>query len=149
MHTSGVGETITKWLIWLTLRPSGPTVQRSLNDWNSTLRLATRVDPYTLQGKLLPVPLKSIEVLRLKRRQDRNSCVHPTDMQAFVYEGGVINNLVCRRFDQWELRSALIIELIQRRKFLCKVYQPRRWRGSLSVWLAITWTDPKLLFQQS
>ena len=32
--------------------------------------------------------------------QDRNSSVHLTDVQVFVYDGGVINNLACRRFDQ-------------------------------------------------
>ena len=60
-----------------------------------TPRLATRVDPNTLQGKFLPVPLKSRDVLCHKNRQDRNSGFHPTRMQAFVYDGSVINNLVC------------------------------------------------------
>ena len=53
-------------------KPLGSTVQRSLNDWNSTPRLAT---PWTLAGS----DLNSRELLRYNYWQDRNSYIYPTD----------------------------------------------------------------------
>ena len=52
-----------------------------------------RVDPHTLQGKLLPVLLKLGEVLHHKHWQDPNSCAHPINVQAWLHshDSGVIN----------------------------------------------------------
>ena len=62
------------------------------------------MDYYSLQGKSLPVPLKSIEVLHHKPCQDHNSPVHSRDVQAFhTCNGDVINDLVHHRFDQSEV----------------------------------------------
>ena len=59
------------------INPPGPLLERSLNDWNSTPRLVTCVDPYTLQAKSLPLPLKSGEVLGHKHWSDLNLSIHP------------------------------------------------------------------------
>ena len=63
---------------------------------------------YTLQRKSLPFPPKLVEVLRHKHWQDRNLCVHPTDVQAFAWWQCYKCQWQCyvrRRFDQWGLRS--------------------------------------------
>ena len=50
-----------------------------------------------------------------------------------VCDGCVINNLVCRCFDQWEQHSGLSLQWIRWSNFLCKVYQSRCWHSPLWV----------------
>ena len=42
------------------------------------------VDPYTLQAKSLPLPLKLGKVLHHKHLSDRNPSIHPRDVKAFM-----------------------------------------------------------------
>ena len=47
------------------------------------------------------------------------------------HDSDVLNNFVCRCFDQSELGSGLIVECIHLSHILCKVYQSCHSRGSL------------------
>ena len=93
----------------------------------------TCVDPYTLQGKSLPVHLN----WRYFATSIGKITTHVFILQTckHSHDGGVITNLVCHHFDQWELWLGLIVEWIRRSNFLCKSHC---WCGHLSE-LAITW----------
>ena len=55
------------------------------------------------------------------------------------YDGDVISNLVCRRFDQWEQWLGLSLEWIGRSNFLCKVYQSHNCAALHGTWLSQDW----------
>ena len=118
-------------------RPARSTVHGSLNNWKSTLKLVTRVDTHTLQGKSPPVHPKSSEVLTLPQTLTRLQfmCSSYRHASIGISDGSENNNLVHPCFDQSELQLGLIAEWIHRSNFLSKMHQSR-W---LSVRSGDTW----------
>ena len=98
-------------IIWTKKTLQVHSIGWSLKDWNSKLRLVTRVDH--LQVESLPLPLKSGDELSHKHWSDPSSSI-----TAAQYKN------CCDQSQQWSLPS---LEWIHRSDFLCKVYQSRHW----------------------
>ena len=67
------------------------------------------VDPDTLQGKLFQFPWNWVKYSGCHKHCQIS--IHQLEMCKCSHDGGAINNLVCRRFDQWEQRSGLSLGL--------------------------------------
>ena len=111
-----------------------PPIERSLNDWNSTPRSVTHVDPYSLQAKsltLLPWIGGSTPPQTLIRPQ----FVYSSQRRKSGHGGGC----VIKKKSLWPI-TALVTAILHQSDFQCKVYQSPHWRGSL-LDLAIIWAQ--------
>ena len=97
--------------------PTGSTVQWS---WNSMPRPVMRVDPTLCRESYFQFPWNWVKYSGCHKHCQIS--IHQLEMCKCLRDGGVINNLVCRRFDQWEQRSGLSLGLgwIRRATFYMK-----------------------------
>ena len=74
----------TYGLISLGPDPPGPLYRALISTHRLIFYAVTCADPYTLQAKSVPLPMKLGEVLRHKHSSDCNSSIHAREVKALT-----------------------------------------------------------------